>query len=291
MAHPNNRYMVPRVANSIAVLWKMMKTKTSEVNWVMSSCVSNPNRNRKHVGFTMKTYQGCQWLGHHFAISLFHAGSSITHLSTVCGSLPMQSMLHMSKNFGTKLFWRSHALLPFMVTQYLLWYVRCSVWHPCLHISRSGNRPMTGRVTLQHVHKKQSKLFLIAMSALWLLQTELTMWSGQYLKSHKSSIPTVTTYLLLLHYFRICGHLLTMAWCHAPNVFGTVDIEIMSPAFQKLKSFFKNIFISLEHLKLRKRKIADIIPHVGYYKFKNNSDANDMTVQQYYCKTYNIHIK
>ena len=74
-------------------------------------------------------------------------------------------------------------------------------------------------------------------------------------------------------------------------MFGTVDIGIMSPAFQKLKSFFKNIFISLEHLKLRKRKIADIIPHVGYYKFKNNSDANNMTVQQYYHKTYNIHIK
>ena len=65
----------------------------------------------------------------------------------------------------------------------------------------------------------------------------------------------------------------------------------MSPAFQKLKSFFKNIFISLEHLKLRKRKIADIIPHAGYYEFKKDSDANDMTVQQYYHKTYNIDIK
>ena len=72
-------------------------------------------------------------------------------------------------------------------------------------------------------------------------------------------------------------------WCHAPNVFGTMDIEVMSPAFQKLKSFFKNIFISLAHLELRKRKIADIIPH--------DSDADDMTIQQYYRKTFNIHIK
>ena len=35
----------------------------------------------------------------------------------------------------------------------------------------------------------------------------------------------------------------------------------------------------------------DIIPHAGYYKFKKDSDANDMTVQQYYHETYNIHIK
>ena len=55
--------------------------------------------------------------------------------------------------------------------------------------------------------------------------------------------------------------------CHTPNVFGTVDIGIMSPVFWKLKSFFKNTFISLAHLELRKRKIADIIPHAGYYEF------------------------
>ncbi|KIM55815.1 hypothetical protein SCLCIDRAFT_30079 [Scleroderma citrinum Foug A] len=79
--------------------------------------------------------------------------------------------------------------------------------------------------------------------------------------------------------------------CHAPNMFGTVDIGIISPAFQKLKSFFKNIFIGLKHLELRKRKIVDVIPRTGYYEFKKDSDANDMTVQQYYCKTYNIHIK
>ena len=72
-------------------------------------------------------------------------------------------------------------------------------------------------------------------------------------------------------------------------MFGTMDIGIMSPAFQKLKSFFKNIFISLEHLELRKRKIADIIPCTGYYEFKKDSVANDMTVQQYYHKMYNIH--
>ncbi|KIM67448.1 hypothetical protein SCLCIDRAFT_20970 [Scleroderma citrinum Foug A] len=52
-----------------------------------------------------------------------------------------------------------------------------------------------------------------------------------------------------------------------------------------------NIFIGLKHLELRKRKIADIIPHTGYYKFKKHSDANNMTVQQDYHKTYNIHIK
>ena len=74
-------------------------------------------------------------------------------------------------------------------------------------------------------------------------------------------------------------------------MFGTVDIGITSPAFQKLMSFFKNIFIGLKHLELRKRKIADVIPCTGYYEFKKDSDANNMTVQQYYCKTYNIHIK
>ena len=74
-------------------------------------------------------------------------------------------------------------------------------------------------------------------------------------------------------------------------MFGTVDIGIMSPAFRKLKSFFKNIFIGLKHLELRKRKIADVIPCTGYYKFKKDLDANNMTVQQYYCETYNIHIK
>ena len=79
--------------------------------------------------------------------------------------------------------------------------------------------------------------------------------------------------------------------CHAPNRFGTVDIGIISPAFRKLKNFFKNIFIGLKHLELRKRKIVDVIPHAGYYKFKKDSDANDMTVQQYYHEMYNIHIK
>ena len=79
--------------------------------------------------------------------------------------------------------------------------------------------------------------------------------------------------------------------CHTPNRFGTVDIGIISPVFRKLKSFFKNIFISLKHLELRKRKIADVIPRAGYYEFKKDSNANDMTVQQYYCETYNIHIK
>ena len=49
--------------------------------------------------------------------------------------------------------------------------------------------------------------------------------------------------------------------------------------------------ISLKHLELRKRKIADVIPRAGYYEFKKDSDANDLTVQQYYHETYNIHIK
>ena len=70
-----------------------------------------------------------------------------------------------------------------------------------------------------------------------------------------------------------------------------MDIGIRSPVFRKLKSFVKNIFIGLKHLELRKRKIADVIPCAGYYKFKKDSDANDMTVQQYYHETYNIHIK
>ncbi|KIM65170.1 hypothetical protein SCLCIDRAFT_22984 [Scleroderma citrinum Foug A] len=52
-----------------------------------------------------------------------------------------------------------------------------------------------------------------------------------------------------------------------------------------------NIFIGLKHLELRKRKIADVIPRAGYNEFKKDSDANDMTVQQYYRETYNIHIK
>ena len=59
----------------------------------------------------------------------------------------------------------------------------------------------------------------------------------------------------------------------------------------KTESFFKNIFIGLKHLELRKRKIADVIPCAGYNEFKKDSDANDMTVQQYYHETYNIHIK
>ena len=79
--------------------------------------------------------------------------------------------------------------------------------------------------------------------------------------------------------------------CHVPNMFGTMDIGIISPAFQKLKSFCKDIFIGLKHLELRKRKIADVIPRTGYYEFKKDSDANDLTVQQYYRETYNIHIK
>ena len=49
--------------------------------------------------------------------------------------------------------------------------------------------------------------------------------------------------------------------------------------------------MGLKHLELRKRKIADVIPRAGYYEFKKDSDANDMTVQQYYHKMYNIHIK
>ena len=37
--------------------------------------------------------------------------------------------------------------------------------------------------------------------------------------------------------------------------------------------------ISLGHLKLRKMKITNIILHAGYYEFKKDLDANDMTVQ------------
>ena len=35
----------------------------------------------------------------------------------------------------------------------------------------------------------------------------------------------------------------------------------------------------------------DVIPCTGYYEFKKDSDANNMTVQQYYREMYNIHIK
>ena len=44
-------------------------------------------------------------------------------------------------------------------------------------------------------------------------------------------------------------------------------LDQSSPTFQKLKNFFKNFFLSLEHLKLR--KIA-IIPHADYYEFKKD---------------------
>ncbi|KIM63076.1 hypothetical protein SCLCIDRAFT_24456 [Scleroderma citrinum Foug A] len=71
----------------------------------------------------------------------------------------------------------------------------------------------------------------------------------------------------------------------------TMEREVQIPVSHTKYSLFKNIFIGLKHLELRKRKIADVIPHAGYYKFKKDSDANNITVQQYYCKTYNIHIK
>lgn len=59
----------------------------------------------------------------------------------------------------------------------------------------------------------------------------------------------------------------------------THRFNALSSMFYKLKSFFKNTLISLEHLKLKKRKITDIILHVGYYEFKKDLDTNDMTVQ------------
>jgi len=213
MAQLNDGYMVPRAVDSVTVLWKMMKTKMLELDWVMSSRVTNPNpnRSRKHVGFTTKTYRVCQWLGRHFVILLFHAGSSTTHPSTACGSLLFHSMLHMFKNFGMRLFWMSHAQSPFAMTQYLLWYVYCFIQHLYLHTSRSSNGSMTGGVTLLHMHIKLSKLFLIAMRTSSMLWTKLTMWSGQSLKLCKSSTLVVTLYLLLQIYFRICGHLLRMA--------------------------------------------------------------------------------
>jgi len=92
-------------------------------------------------------------------ILLFHTGSSTTHPSTVCGSLLFHSMLHMFKNFGMRLFQMSHTQLHFMTTQYLLWYVYCFIWHLYLHTSRSSNGPMTGGVTLLHMHIKLSKFF------------------------------------------------------------------------------------------------------------------------------------
>ncbi|KIM68043.1 hypothetical protein SCLCIDRAFT_20501 [Scleroderma citrinum Foug A] len=77
--------------------------------------------------------------------------------------------------------------------------------------------------------------------------------------------------MFLHNNYKQATNILGETWCHTPNMFGTVDIGIISSAFQKLKSFFKNIFIGLKHLE--------------------EDYANNMTVQQYYCETYNIHIK
>ena len=44
-------------------------------------------------------------------------------------------------------------------------------------------------------------------------------------------------------------------------------LDPLSPKFRKLKSFFKNMLASFEHMKSRKG-IIDIIPHAGHYEFK-----------------------
>ncbi|KAL4065381.1 Piwi-domain-containing protein [Scleroderma citrinum] len=68
-------------------------------------------------------------------------------------------------------------------------------------------------------------------------------------------------------------------------------LDASSPAFRKLKSFFKNVFVGLDHLKQRRKRITDIIPRGGHYEFTKKDDSAQMTVQQYYRETYNIHLK
>ena len=63
-----------------------------------------------------------------------------------------------------------------------------------------------------------------------------------------------------------------------------------SPEFRKLKSFFKNVLASFEHMKSRKG-IIDIIPHAGHYKFKRyglvlNVYPSLTDDQHYYCETH-----
>ena len=138
-------------------------------------------------------------------------------------------------------------------------------------------------------HKERMYLFNV-FTLLWSHNISLINSATDLKQSHAMYVdPTLAWIQEVLPSKQMC--LMGPPRCHAPNMFGTMDIGIMSPAFRKLKSFFKNIFIGLKHLELRKRKIADIIPCTGYYESKKGSDANNMTVQQYYCEMYNIHIK
>ena len=69
----------------------------------------------------------------------------------------------------------------------------------------------------------------------------------------------------------------------APGVSKKTDVCALrlhpsSPEFRKLKSFFKDMFISFENMKLR-TSIVDIIPRAGYYEFKQDMSSRGMTVQ------------
>lgn len=71
----------------------------------------------------------------------------------------------------------------------------------------------------------------------------------------------------------------------------TLKLQEASPDFRKLKSFFKGVFVGFTHLKGKKKKISQFIPEAGYYKFQKGSDGPEITVQQYYRETYNIHLQ
>ena len=68
-------------------------------------------------------------------------------------------------------------------------------------------------------------------------------------------------------------------------MFGTMDIGIISPVFRKLKSIFKNIFIGLKHLELRKRKIVDVIPHQQNSTFHVQSFGRSHKQSSFYTQT------
>ena len=144
-------------------------------------------------------------------------------------------------------------------------------------LKQTSQRSLQVQLSLEWYFHHTKPIFLYWWATTLLIHCLSALWTSRWRRG--------------LNFPFVLSSWLPFSRCHAPNMFGTMDIGIISPAFQKLKSFFKNIFIGLKHLELRKRKIADVIPHASYNEFKKDSDSNDMTVQQYYRETYNIHIK
>ncbi|KAI6043075.1 Piwi domain-containing protein [Pisolithus marmoratus] len=70
-----------------------------------------------------------------------------------------------------------------------------------------------------------------------------------------------------------------------------LKLQESSPDFRKLRSFFKGVFIGFTHVKGKKKKIQQFISEAGYYKFQKESDGPEISVQQYYRETYNIHLQ